>query len=57
MRASLHGGVNLRGTSKAPGRDALPWLVAVVWLIGTLIAFWFFEMRLPPPAWCGGFGP
>lgn len=32
----------------------LPWLVIVIWLIGTLIAFWYFEIRLPPRFWCGG---
>jgi hypothetical protein len=33
---------------------ALPWLVTSVWLIGTLFGFWFFELRLPRLAWCGG---
>jgi hypothetical protein len=32
---------------------ALPWLVTLVWLIGTLLAFWFFELRLPQLPWCG----
>jgi len=35
---------------------ALPWLVAAVWLLGTLFAFWFFELRLPRLPWCGGSG-
>jgi hypothetical protein len=49
----MRGGV---GRSNSLGRKALPWLVAVVWLLGTLCAFWFFESRLPRPAWCSGFG-
>jgi hypothetical protein len=36
--------------------SALPWLVAAVWLLGTLFAFWFFELRLPRLPWCGGSG-
>ncbi len=39
---------------RSPG--ALPWLVAAVWLLGTLFAFWFFELRLPQLPWCGGSG-
>jgi hypothetical protein len=36
---------------------ALPWLVGAVWLLGTLFAFWFFELRLPHLPWCGGSRP
>jgi uncharacterized membrane protein YpjA len=39
---------------RSPG--ALPWLLAAVWLLGTLFAFWFFELRLPQLPWCGGSG-
>jgi hypothetical protein len=35
---------------------ALPWLVTLIWLTGTLFAFWFFELRLPRLPWCGGAG-
>jgi hypothetical protein len=37
-------------------RGALPWMVTAVWLIGTLFAFWFFELRLPRVFWCSGSG-
>jgi hypothetical protein len=56
MRAFLRSSVDLRGARKALGRDALAWCVAAVWLLGTLFAFWFFELRLPRVAWCGGLG-
>jgi len=56
MAASLRGRVNLSGARRALRRDALAWCVAVVWLLGTLFGFWFFELRLPRVAWCGGLG-
>ena len=33
---------------------ALPWLVTLAWLFGTLIAFWLFELQMPRLAWCAG---
>ena len=38
--------------TRLPG--ALPWLVTAVWLMATLFAFWFFELRPPQAFWCGG---
>jgi hypothetical protein len=33
---------------------SLPWLVVCAWLIGALIAFWFFDLRAPQRFMCGG---
>jgi len=30
----------------------LPWLIAGAWFAGTVVAFRFFELRLPKALWC-----